>query len=125
MGRNVLFGQHELTLRLTGLNRLFAIKSKVVIPYETVQHVYVDYFDAPKWMLRMPGTSIAGLHLYEGSFKFANQWYFLSFGSRTPLVQLVLAGHEKYRHVIFQTDDPARTASDIRRQLRQAAEASL
>ena len=47
------------------------------MPYNTIKSVYVDYFDAPQWMLRMPGTSISSLNIFEGSFKYADEWYFL------------------------------------------------
>ena len=87
------------------------------MPYHTIKDVFVDYFEPPRWMLRMPGTSISALHIYEGSFKYANEWYFLSFERREPFVHIQLNGHEKYKYVIFQVDDPEDIASKIRRRL--------
>ena len=116
-----MFDDHkqELTLKLTGLTAYFALKRKVQMPYLMIKSVLVDYFDAPKWMIRLPGTSIAPLTIYEGSFKYQDEWYFLSFGGRVPLVIIELEGHEKYNYVIFQCENPTRTASEIRIHLRE------
>jgi hypothetical protein len=118
MGREVHFGKDEITLKLNGVTCFFALKRKVTMPYHTIKSVYVDYFDAPQWMLRMPGTSISPLNIYEGSFKYANEWYFLSYERREPLVIMELQGHEKYHYVIFQIEDPVSVAAEIRKRIR-------
>jgi hypothetical protein len=94
-----------MTLKLNGVTCFFALKRKVTVPYQTIKSVYVDDFAAPQWMLRMPGTSISPLNIYEGSFKYANEWYFLSYERRDPLVIMELKGHEKYHYVVFQIED--------------------
>jgi hypothetical protein len=119
MGREVQFDDEGVILKLTGVARFFAFKLKLKMPYNTIKSVYVDYFDAPQWMLRMPGTSISALHIFEGSFKYADEWYFLSYENRVPLVIIELEGHEKYKYVIFEIDDPVRVASDIRKCIRE------
>jgi hypothetical protein len=120
MGRTVQFGAAEFTLHLTGATALFALKRKLTIPYQMIKRVYVDYFDAPKWMLRMPGTSISPLAIYEGSFKYADEWYFLSYEKREPLVNIELEGHDKYKYVIFQMDNPQQVVSELRKRLRDS-----
>lgn len=117
MGRKIHLGNEELTLTLTGLTADFALKRKVIMPYSMIENVLVDYFQAPQWMLRMPGTSVSFLNIYEGSFKYANEWYFLSYSGNTPLIIIELNGHEKYRYVIFQIDDPTGVTAEIRRRL--------
>lgn len=118
MGRTVRFGETEFTLNLTGLHCFFALKQKVTIPYSTIKSVFVDDFDAPRWMLRMPGTSISPFHIYEGSFKHADKWYFLSYESRQSLVIIELEGHNKYAYVIFQHENPTEVAAELRRRVR-------
>ncbi|WP_166246275.1 hypothetical protein [Paenibacillus turpanensis] len=120
MGRHIILGETDLTLQLTGMTAFFALTRKVTIPYMKIQSVFVEEFEVPKWMLRMPGTSISFLNIYEGSFKYANEWYFLSFHKKMPLLQLELNGHEKYRYVIVQLDDPTSMAAEIRRRVRGA-----
>lgn len=117
MGRHVQFTDTHLILHLTGFTGLFALKWKVSIDYRHIKNVFVDGFDAPLWMLRMPGTSIAPLHIYEGSFKYANDWYFLSYEKRDHLINMELDGHDKYKYVIFQIDRPAEVAADIRKRM--------
>ena len=80
--------------------------------------ILVDYFDAPKWMMRMPGTSISPLNIHEGSYKYRDEWYFLSYGGRVPLVIIELDGHKKYKYVIFQIDNPTKIVSEIWMRLR-------
>ncbi|GAB6462526.1 hypothetical protein OCF10_13720 [Bacillus cereus] len=114
MGREIQFGTESMTLKLNGITGVFALKLKLKIQYNTIKSVYVDYFDAPQWMLRMPGTSISALNIFEGSFKYADEWYFLSYENRVPLVMIELEGHEKYKYVYFEIDDPTRIAANIR-----------
>lgn len=118
MGRGIHFDNEELILILTGLTSYLALKRKIKMPFHTIENVLVDYFQAPQWMLRMPGTSISLLNIYEGSFKYANEWYFLSYERTQPLIMIELNGHEKYKYVIFQIDDPTNVAAEIRRRLR-------
>lgn len=119
MAREVLFGEQKLTLKLRGLLMFLAFKQKIILPYHTIKSVFVDYFDTPEWMIRMPGTSISPLNVYEGSFKYGDDWFFLSFERREPLVIIELEGHEKYRYVIFQIDNPTEIAARIRREIRK------
>jgi len=122
VGRAIEFEENQLVLKLTGLTGFFALKTRLAIPYQTIKHIFVEYFDAPRWMLRMPGTSIAPLNIFEGSYKYANEWYFLSYENRVPLVVLELEGHKKYSYVIFQMDDPGAAAHEIRQKVREYQE---
>ncbi|WP_459500796.1 hypothetical protein [Bacillus sp. C1] len=118
MGREVHFDHDSMTLKLNGITGFFALKLQLKIPYHTIKSVYVDYFDAPQWMLRMPGTSISALNIFEGSFKYADEWYFLSYENRVPLIMIELEGHEKYKYVFFEMDNPTSITADIRKHIR-------
>lgn len=120
MGREVFFHEKEFELRFTGSLSIFALKSKLDIPYSMIKNVLVDNFDPPAWMLRMPGTAVPPLHIYEGSFEYANEWYFLSFEKKVPLVQIELEGHKKYKYVIFEIDNPKEIAAELRRKIRES-----
>lgn len=122
MARVLHFGEEELTLKLTGLTAILALKRKIIMPYRMIKNVYVDQFQAQQMMLRMPGTSIPPLNIYEGSFKYGNEWYFLSYERVQPLILIEMIGHKKYRYVIFQMDKPTSTAAEIRRQLRRVTD---
>ncbi|MGG2065750.1 hypothetical protein [Bacillus sp. S14(2024)] len=118
MGREVHFDDEGVVLKLNGVTGFFAFKLSLKMPFYTIKSVYVDYFDAPQWMLRMPGTSVSSLNIFEGSFKYADVWYFLSYENKVPLVMIELEGHEKYKYVVFEIDDPTKVASDIRKRMR-------
>ena len=83
-----------------------------------IKSILVDYFDAPKWMMRMPGTSISPLNIHEGSYKYRDEWCFLSCCGRVPLVIIEIDGHKKYKYVIFQIDNPTQIVSEIWMRLR-------
>lgn len=119
MGKEIHFGEEELTLKLTGLTAYFALKRKIIMPYSMIKNVTVDYFQAPQWMLRMPGTSIAPLNIYEGSYKYGNEWYFLSYERREPLMIIGLEGHVKYNYVIFQIHQATKLAAEVRRRINE------
>lgn len=114
MGRSVHFAETEFTLRLTGLHAIFALKSTITLPYESIKHVEVGSFVPPKWMLRMPGTSIPPMNIYEGSYQHKNEWYFLSFSQTDTLLILTVEGHSKYKHVIVQLENPTEVAATLR-----------
>ncbi|MDR5046793.1 hypothetical protein ACTFRP_29605 [Bacillus cereus group sp. MYBK234-1] len=118
MGKEILFDNEGVILKLNGITGLLALKLKLKMPYNTIKNVYVDYFDAPQWMLRMPGTSISSLNIIEGSFKYADEWYFLSYENRVPLVMIELECHEKYKYVFFEINDPTKIAADIRKHIK-------
>jgi len=117
LAREIQFSDHGVILKLSGWTAFFALKFKINMPYSTIKHVVVDYFDAPAWMLRMPGTSIAALNIFEGSFWYKNEWYFLSYERKVPLLMIELSGHEKYRYVIVEIDEPASVAAELHRHL--------
>ncbi|KAA9021767.1 hypothetical protein [Niallia endozanthoxylica] len=117
MGRILHFGEEELTLKLTGIPSYLSLTRKVIMPYRIIKNVYVDYFQAHVIMLRMPGTSIPPLDMYEGSFEYGNEWYFLSYERVQPLIFIELEGHKKFRYVIFQMEKPTSVAAEIRRRV--------
>lgn len=119
MGRKVEFKNEKFILTMTGINAFFSFKKKISIPYKLIESVLVEEFQAPFWMLRMPGTSIAPLNIYEGSFKFGNEWYFLSYEGFGPLVKIELNGHKKYRYLIFRIDHSTKVAAELRRRKSQ------
>jgi hypothetical protein len=119
LGREIHYQGQNVVLKLTGPTPFFAFKKQVVMPADTIKNVMVDYFKAPRWMIRMPGTSFSPLNVYEGSFKYADEWYFLSYAGTGPFVTIELEGHHKYSYVIYEVENPTQHAAQIRKQLRE------
>ena len=117
VGRSVLFTEDKFILKLTGALSLFALKREVKIPYKAIKNAFADYFEAPFWMLKMPGTAIAPLNIYEGTFRYKNEWYFLSYEHKVPLVNLELDGTQKYQYVIFEIQNPHDIIQELRKRL--------
>jgi hypothetical protein len=122
MGRKVTFTKDEFVLRLNGVLSVFALKWQLRIPYKSIKRVYIDEFDPPMWMLKMPGTAIAPLNIFEGSFKFGNEWYFISCEHNVPLVHLEVDGFGKYKYIIFEMENPRAVMIELRKKLRELDE---
>lgn len=122
MGRTVQFNEAECIVKLSGAPAIFSLKSKLKMPYEQIVSVYVDVFEPPFWMLRMPGTSIAPLYIYEGSYLYRNEWYFLSFERKQPFFMVELDGRGKYKYVVVQIQNPKEAAAELRKRLREYEE---
>lgn len=119
MGRFVQINNSSITLKLSGFLRFCALKSRIEMPYEIIKNIKVEVFKAPLTMIRLPGTSIPPLHIYEGSFLHNGDWYFLSYEKKKPVVIIELEGHKKYRYVIFGTDKPDRLVLEIKNKLKE------
>ncbi|MCZ8517017.1 hypothetical protein O9H85_32615 [Paenibacillus filicis] len=113
MSRQVEFHENELVLHLSGLLSLAALKRQIIIPYRSITKVHVGSFDAPFWMLKMPGTALPGFDIYEGSFRYNGEWYFLSYEHRGPLIIIELDKHEHYHYVIFEVQNPEQIVAEI------------
>lgn len=122
MGREVRFNKEDFNLKLTGVLSLFALKWQLKIPYKAIKSIFIDEFEPPMWMLRMPGTSIAPLNIFEGSFKFGDEWYFLSYEHKVPLIHLELEGYGKYQYVIFEIENPRAVLIELRKRIRELDE---
>src|SRR3954470_6027301 len=118
MTRKVHFDEEEFVLRLMGVESIFALKWQLKIPYKAIKKVYIDEFEPPMWMLKMPGTSIAPLHIFEGTFKFGSEWYFLSFEHHVPLLHLEIEGCGKYKYVIIELENPKAVMIGLRKKIR-------
>lgn len=119
MGRSVQMSNSSVTLKLSGFLRFCALKSRVEMPYEIIKDIKVDVFKAPLTMIRLPGTSIPPLHMYEGSFLHSGNWYFLSYEKKKPVVIIELEGYKKYRYVVFETDNPNQLVVEIKKKLKE------
>lgn len=99
--------QHNLVIQVLGLDRLWALKRRLVVPLEHIQSVYHDprVFRA-SWRkgVRFPGTSIPGV-IAAGTFYRRGQKTFWDVKRGEKAIVLELAG-DKYDRIIVEVVNP-------------------
>jgi hypothetical protein len=102
----------NLIVDITGLDRLWALKNRLVVPLAHVRGAATgpDVVSRPKgW--RGPGAYIPGV-MAVGTFHQNNERVFWDVYDRNKAVVIELRG-DKYRRLIIQVDDPAATVRTI------------
>ena len=95
----------HLTVELTGLRRLWALKRRITVPLAHVRGATVDAgaFDEPKG-LRAPGLHLPGV-ASMGSFRRDGEWTFWEARPSDRLVVIELRD-ERYARLVLEVDDP-------------------
>ena len=93
-----------IIVRPRGLNKVWTMKPKLVLPVDEVTDIRVDADPRrlPKG-LRLPGTAVPGLIL-AGSYLKRGEWSFFAIRGGRPVVVIEASG--RYRRVVFETNDP-------------------
>ena len=106
------------TFRITGLHKLWALKSRIVVPVQDIVAV-----EGPEAVSRWAGWRIAGTWLpgvlTAGTFRQDGGWTFWDVSQPHAAIVLTLRGHW-YSRLIVEVAQP----EDARRRLREAMEAS-
>lgn len=107
----------SVVLRLDGEQKLWAVKSRLPIPLESIEDVQTD--EVPVRLFRgfRVGTYIPGMFVAGTFYTRAGKW-FCYFRDRRKCVTLTLKGTE-YRTAIFEVDDKEGVAEAIRSRLRE------
>ena len=102
------------TFRIAGLHKLWALKSRIVVPVQDI--VAVDGSEAaPRWAgWRIAGTSMPGL-ITAGTFRRDAQWTFWDVAQPDAAIVVTLHGHW-YSRLIVEVARP----DDARQLLTQA-----
>lgn len=95
----------ELVVSPAGLDRLWALKGPIRVPWRHVTGIFRDQgaFKEHKG-LRLPGTAIPGLY-YAGSFFCDGQRRFYNVRRNTPIVVITLI-NEGYDRLILSVENP-------------------
>lgn len=110
----VTLGSTTAIFTVEGLDKLWALRSRLELPLAHITGVRADPSVAQGWWhgFRLGGTNVpgiltAGTFYHEGGFVF---WDVHDPG-RTIVVDLV---HEHYRALVIEVDDPVRTVAELR-----------
>ncbi|GMA58009.1 hypothetical protein C7445_11610 [Alicyclobacillus sacchari] len=107
MPRKIELGEDALTIRLSGMTSIAALKRKIVIPYKFIARVDTA---APNLqsLIRLGGTSIGDIQ--EGHFWHGEDWYFLSYEHPDKVISLTLndyyIGDRLYKVIVVGVDSP-------------------
>ena len=119
MSATVRVSAHELEVEINGLDKLWALKSRLTIPLENVRGATHDPGIVKGWPLwRAPGTFVPGL-LKAGTFYQDGDRIFCDVHDANKAVVIELED-ERYRRLVVEVDDPMETVAAIERALRPA-----
>jgi hypothetical protein len=104
----------ELIVDVEGLDKLWALKSRLTVPLANVRGATADpgIVREPKG-LRVPGTHVPGV-IVAGSFYTEGERVFWDVrdGDKAIVIEL---GDEKYARLVIEVEDPRRTVEMIER----------
>jgi hypothetical protein len=113
---NISVGKDNVTLKLEGAKKFFALKSRIVIPLDNIAKVSTEKVK-PIWLPRMRiGTHVPGAFM-AGTFWLKSGKIFFFVNDRSKCITLHLKNHE-YSRVIVQVDENKEAlASKIRNRI--------
>lgn len=118
LDKHIEFLEKEAVIHLVGTTDFLSLKREIRLPYEDIKLVYMDAIEPPLTMLRIPGTS-EPFHVYEGSFLYQNEWYFLSLrgGRGRSLLCIDTNGKEKYHHILLDIEEQEHLLSEFNKRI--------
>jgi hypothetical protein len=101
----------SLIIRITGMRRLWALRSRLEIPLAHVVDAEVAPGLALPW-IRLLGTSVPGA-IHAGTFLRGRQFEFWDVRHRDRAIAINLLG-ERYSRLVIEVEDPQGTVATIR-----------
>jgi hypothetical protein len=103
----------ELVVQVTGADRLFALKSELMVPLEHVLGVARDEDEARAWHhgVRAPGTNLPGV-ITAGTFYEHGERVFWDVHHPERAIAIGLRD-ERYAKLVVEVDDPAAAIDSI------------
>ena len=103
----------NLTVEVEGWDKLWSLRSRLVIPIRHVIRVYADSSIAENWWqgLRVAGTHLPGV-ITAGTFYHHGNWVFWDVHNPEKAVVVDLQD-ERYEKLIIEVPDPADTVARL------------
>ena len=110
----------NLIVEVEGWDKLWSLKSQLVIPMDHVVHVYADSRIAENWWkgLRVAGTYVPGV-ITAGTFYHHREWVFWDVHRPERAVVIDLRD-ERYKKLIVEVPDPAEAVARLEPMLSKA-----
>lgn len=109
-----------LVVHVTGMDKLWALKSRLEVPLQHVIGVEVRPAEVNNWWrgIRLPGTYLPGV-VTAGTFYRSGEWVFWDVHNPDKTIAIHL-DHEHYARLVIEVDEPDVTAAAISRAIRRA-----
>lgn len=116
MKTKVTIQEKNLVIEPQGLDKIWALKDKLVIPLVHVKNLKVDGNILKGYKgIRIPGTAIPGYY-YAGTFKKeGKKTFYNTHQNATPLV--IELKNEDFDRLIIEVDEPESVINEIKPQL--------
>lgn len=94
-----------LVVVIEGLDKLWALKSRLTIPLSNVRGATIDPGISHEYKgIRAPGTHFPGV-ITAGTFRLDGEWVFWDVHNPTKAIVIQLAD-ERYARLVIEVDDP-------------------
>jgi hypothetical protein len=110
MSVQVVSGDSEFVLDISGWTAAATLRRKIIVPYTSIENVQAGNFKFPWTAVRR--TGIAALGYKAGHFVMDGEQYFLSYHDADKVVILDLKGHE-FDKMVLESADPEQLANTI------------
>jgi hypothetical protein len=107
----------NLIINVEGTDKLWALKSYLIIPHKHITSVKYDPEIAKGWWhgLRLPGTQIPGV-ITAGTFYHHKEWVFWDV-HRPEKTIIIALKDESYQKLVIEVEDTDGTISEITKAL--------
>lgn len=110
MSVQVVAGDSEFVLDISGWTAVATLRRKIIVPYTSVENVRTGNFKLPWTAVRRTGIAATGYK--AGHFVLDGEQYFLSFHDTGKVVILDLIGHE-FDKMVLEIADPEQLINTI------------
>lgn len=101
MSFQVVAGDRELLLNISGWTAALTLRREIKIPYTSIEEIQVGKFQFP-WTAAIKRTGITTLGYKAGIFMIEDEKYFLAYHNENEVVMLKLKGCE-FDHIVFES----------------------
>ncbi|MBS4220047.1 hypothetical protein KHA96_17175 [Bacillus sp. FJAT-49711] len=113
MSFQVMAGDRELLLNISGWTAALTLRREIKIPYTSIEEIRVEKFHFP-WKAAIKRTGITTFGYKAGIFMIEDEKYFLAYHNENEVVMLKLKGCE-FDHIVFESRNYKQLVHEIMR----------
>ncbi|CAM4009032.1 hypothetical protein [Lederbergia lenta] len=113
MSFQVVAGDRELLLNISGWTAALTLRREIKIPYTSIEEIRVGKFHF-SWTAAIKRTGITTFGYKAGIFMIEDEKYFLAYHNENEVVMLKLKGCE-FDHIVFESRNYEQLVHEIMR----------